>query len=108
MKWDNWESPIQVIQKQMQLQQEEQIMKAIQEVGVVVDKEELIRCMQYDRGQYSKGYEQGKADAIKEVMTMMHEHEIVDCDNCPFEEKCNDDCWYVIFRELKKQKHIGG
>ena len=72
MKWDNWESPIQIIQKQIELQKEEQIMKAIQEVGVVVDKEELVRCMQYDRDQYSKGYEQGGADAIDECIGVLH------------------------------------
>ena len=32
---------------------------------VKVDKDELIRALQYDRGQYEKGYEDGKRDAVK-------------------------------------------
>jgi len=65
MKWDNWMSPIQVMQKQIQVETEGHIMKAIQEVGVVVDKQELIRCMSYDRNQYENGYQQGRKDAIE-------------------------------------------
>lgn len=32
-------------------------------LDVDVDKDELIRALQYDRGQYDKGYRDGKADA---------------------------------------------
>jgi hypothetical protein len=32
--------------------------------GADVDKEELIRALQYDRNQYEKGYADGKADAM--------------------------------------------
>ena len=32
---------------------------------VKVDKDELIRALQYDRGQYEKGYEDGKRDAVR-------------------------------------------
>ena len=28
-----------------------------------IDKEELAKALQYDRGQYDKGYEDGRADA---------------------------------------------
>ena len=54
-----YESPIKIIQGQLQTQLEGQVMKAIQNVGVVVDKEELIRALKYDRGQYSKGFRDG-------------------------------------------------
>ena len=33
--------------------------------GVDLDKDELIRALQYDRGQYEKGYADGKADAVQ-------------------------------------------
>lgn len=48
--------------------------------------------------------EQIRADAIKEVMGILHENIMIDCDLCPFAEKCNDDCWYVILRELVEKK----
>lgn len=42
---------------------ENSIFKAIQKVGINVDKEELLKALIYDRGQYDKGYE----DAMNEV-----------------------------------------
>lgn len=38
-----------------------QILKAVQNVGIDVDKSELLRALKYDRNQYEKGYEDGKA-----------------------------------------------
>ena len=43
----------------MRTQFEDNVFKAIQDYGVVVDKEELIKAMQYDRGQYEKGFADG-------------------------------------------------
>ena len=40
----------------MRNQIEGEIYKAVMNVGVNVDKEELIKALQYDRGQYQKGY----------------------------------------------------
>ena len=36
-----------------------QIFQAIQKCDIVVDKQELIKALQYDRGQYEKGYNDG-------------------------------------------------
>ena len=41
------------------------IMECVQRVGVSVDKDELVRAMNYDRGQYEKGYRDGLNDAVK-------------------------------------------
>ena len=46
--WSEYKSPVQVITNQMQTKLEGQILEAIQNVGVVVDKEELIKAMNYD------------------------------------------------------------
>ena len=58
-----YKSPIEMlmtdIQHQIVKQQEDAIYKAVVNVGVNVDKEELIRALQYDRGQYEKGYRDG-------------------------------------------------
>lgn len=57
-----YESPIEIIQTQMQMQMDGEILKAVQGVGINVDKEELIKALAYDREQYSKGYKDGAKD----------------------------------------------
>ena len=42
----------------------ESVMKATQAVNVTVDKEELLRALRYDRGQYDKGYADAKAEIV--------------------------------------------
>lgn len=39
------------------------VSETIRLTGVKVDKDELIKALSYDRGQYEKGYADGKADA---------------------------------------------
>ena len=58
-----YQSPIEIITGQIKMKQEGEIMKAVLEQGITVDKGELPRALQYDRGQYEKGYRDGKADA---------------------------------------------
>lgn len=36
------------------------VLRAVQEVGIEVDKDELLKALQYDRGQYEKGYSDGR------------------------------------------------
>lgn len=59
-----YESPIQLIESQMRTEVENEIFRAIKEVGVDVNKEELIKALQYDRHQYSKGYKDGYDDGM--------------------------------------------
>lgn len=68
-----WESPVNVIMGEIQTQIEGDIYKAIQNVGIDVNKEELIKAMQYDRNQYEKGYKDGYADAIDECIKVIEE-----------------------------------
>ena len=60
------------IQMQLVKQQENEAYMAVQKCGVDVNKEELMRALQYDREQYEKGYEdavrQVKEDIINELM----------------------------------------
>lgn len=56
-------SPIELILSDIQMKTEEHIVKAVQRVGVNVDKEELVKALKYDREQYEKGYADGKAYA---------------------------------------------
>lgn len=61
-----YESPISEmlgkIQTKIIEQQENQIVQAVQNCGISVDKEELIKALMYDRQQYEKGYADAKAE----------------------------------------------
>ena len=57
-----YESPVNIVYNQMQTEVDNYIFKAMVNVGVDVNKEELIKAMQYDRGQYEKGYKDGYED----------------------------------------------
>ena len=63
-----YNSPIKLYETTMQTiidEREDAIFAKIQDsFAVDVDKDELIRALQYDRNQYEKGYEAGKRDAI--------------------------------------------
>ena len=67
-----YKSPIELlvteIQHQIVKQQDEEIYKAVLNYVPNVDKEELIRALQYDRDQYEKGYADGKRDAMAELV----------------------------------------
>ena len=55
-----YESPIKICMKQIRMTQDETIVRAVQDVGIFVDKDELIKALQYDRDQYEKGYADGE------------------------------------------------
>ena len=54
-----YESPITITVGQMRVEQEDIIYRTIREYGVDVDKDELIKALQYDREQYRKGFVNG-------------------------------------------------
>ena len=71
-------------------------------VGVKIDREELIKALRYDRGQYEKGYADGKRDAIDRMEEALQaaeptERQVVDY--------CHKRCLVVLeadlFHELK-------
>lgn len=59
----DYKSPIQIIEDQLHNQiitdYENGIMKALMRYQIHVDKEELLKALQYDRGQYEQGYQDG-------------------------------------------------
>lgn len=59
-----YESPIKVIQGELETQLEGEILKAVRRVGVTVDRDELIRALRYDREQYQKGFDDAREDAV--------------------------------------------
>lgn len=76
-----YESPVNIIMgqveqeiKQIQNETENTIMSEIrQQLGVYVDKEELIKALQYDRNQYDKGYSDGRASMVEEFESLKAE-----------------------------------
>ena len=49
--------------KQIRTKQDDAVLQAVQDIGIEVHKDELIKALQYDRGQYDKGYADGQKDA---------------------------------------------
>lgn len=75
-----YESPIEKIysdiQSQIIKQDEEHMMCAVnQATNYIVDKEELIKALQYDREQYDKGYKDGKIKIFEKVKQAREEIE---------------------------------
>lgn len=62
-----YEPPIKLMRTQINTTMDEEILKAVFRTGVVVDKEELLRALEYDRQQYNKGYHDGFADGLREA-----------------------------------------
>ncbi|RHQ84455.1 hypothetical protein DWX89_09140 [Coprobacillus sp. AF21-8LB] len=58
-----YNSPIELFHGDMNVELEGTILKAVANVGVNVNKEELLKALNYDRKQYKKGYQ----DAMNEV-----------------------------------------
>ena len=65
-----YESPINQILGELQTTYENNCIKAVQSYGFDVNKEELLKALQYDRNQYEKGY----SDAIQEFVNMSWEY----------------------------------
>ena len=51
----SWESPINVIYGEIETRFENDVLKAIQSCDIKVNKEELLKALNYDRDQYEKG-----------------------------------------------------
>lgn len=110
-----YKAPIEIIQTQTQMQMDGKILKAVQGVGIDVNKEELLKALAYDRKQYSKGYE----DGMKEFAKLLKEtdgynnHTFDDCASIFISEEYRKgrdekikEIWNTIDR-LKKEM-IGG
>lgn len=61
-----YESPINLIMKDIQTKTENEITTMIQGIGIDINKEELIRALAYDRRQYEKGYRDGHDKGYEE------------------------------------------
>lgn len=64
-----YRSPIDIIYSDLNMKLENEVYKAIQNVCISVDKDELIKALAYDRQQYEQGYADAKAE---EQLTLAH------------------------------------
>ena len=79
-----YESPIRMIVGEIETKMENDTLTAIQRYGIDVDKEELIKALNYDRGQYDKGYrdgyekgyQQAKEDLIEKIRFLIQQDEL--------------------------------
>ena len=75
-----YKSPIELliteVTNQIVTEQDEAIFKSVLNYVPNVDRTELIRALQYDRNQYEKGYADGKADAMADLVRCN------DCKHC--------------------------
>lgn len=58
-----YKSPIEIIYKDVETKLENDVLKAVQQVGIKVDKQELIKALECDRDTYIDGYN----DALYEM-----------------------------------------
>ena len=77
-KFYDYESPIERIVKEvaetMQEQEENGLVVAVSEkVGYLVDKDEMIKALKYDRDQYNKGYDAGTSALVKVLEILKRE-----------------------------------
>ena len=93
-----YESPIRMIVGEMETKMEADTMSVIQRYGIDVDKEELIKALNYDREQYEKGYReaQSKLKPMCKYLTKCMSHPDISReyhDWCGlYREDCNCQC----------------
>lgn len=97
-----WRSPIEEIIQTVENQYEENLFKSIQKVEIVVDREELIKALAYDRDQYEKGYADGMRDAVDKLRAIMY-HKAFEEDSDM--QKWDSGCWirYKMFENALKE-----
>lgn len=64
---------IKVFMDEMKMHHEGKILKAVQNIGVVVDKDELLKALAYDRGQYEKGFADGVKECCQRIVERLEE-----------------------------------
>lgn len=77
-----YRSPIEIIQGELHTEMDGAIMKAVQQVGISVNKSELLYALAYDRSQYQLGFIDGKRKAMEEI---------VHCKDCVYWEQATDN-----------------
>lgn len=60
-----YKSPVEIAREQIKTQIDNEILfRVTQEVGINIDKDELLKALAYDRQQYEKGYNEAIDDFV--------------------------------------------
>ena len=80
---------------------EGELLKVTQQMGLDVDRDELLKALQYDRGQYEKGYADGCRDSRKQGQWIPLEYDgyadgypvydLWECSECRDEHRGDED-----------------
>lgn len=84
-----YKSPVEIILSELTTKLENDTLTAVQNYGICVDRDELIKALQYDREQYEKGYK----DA-----TLKFAHEWIDANEQIPEDMQKVLIWFEYFR----------
>ena len=68
-----YESPIKIIIGQIKTNYEDAIYSAVQNVGINVDREELLKALEYDRGQFEEGFKEGEKYILRHIRNLLPE-----------------------------------
>ena len=68
-----YESPIEIITEQIKTNYENEIYSAVQNVGINVDRDELLKALEYDRGQYEEGFREGEKHTLRQIRNLLPE-----------------------------------
>ena len=68
-----YQSPIEIIIGKMQTQIDDDIYRAVQNVGINVDREELLKALAYDREQYEEGFREGEKHTLRQIRNLLPE-----------------------------------
>lgn len=89
-----YKSPIEIIYGEMETRMvqetEEMIVKAVRNVGVNVDKSELIKALSYDRERYKQGFEDGRKSILEDIRQLINSNEYpedLEMDLCDYMEE---------------------
>ena len=63
-----YKSPIEKYLANVKMTVDDSIYKAVSQYGIKVDKDELLKALQYDRNQYETGYRDGYKARDKEII----------------------------------------
>ena len=68
-----YKSPIEIITGNIQTQIDDGIFRAIQNVGINIDREELLKALEYDRGQFEEGFRKGEEYTLLQIKNLLPE-----------------------------------
>ena len=89
-----YESPIKLYTMEPIIDWEDEIYKQILKYNIVVDKEELLRALRYDREQYNKGYKDALLERVSDWTISPFDGKLM-CAHCY--EPTNEKTFYCSY-----------